>query len=82
MAVTIRMFAILRELAGTEAVEVEHEPGMTVDDALARLVTDGVLEQSIIDEHFMCAVNHAYGTRTEPLADGDELALIPPVSGG
>jgi molybdopterin synthase catalytic subunit len=74
VAVTVRLFAGLRERAGKAQLELD---GVSrVDDVWARLdlgdEPDGLLY----------AVNREYATRDVALRDGDEVALIPPVSGG
>jgi molybdopterin synthase catalytic subunit len=76
MEVRVRLFAALRERAGTGELELELPDGARVADALSRLhdVIDGV--------PVVMAVNQEYATRDAPLDPGDELALIPPVSGG
>jgi molybdopterin converting factor subunit 1 len=76
MHVRVRLFAQLRERAGADEVEIELPDGALVADALERLsaVTDGV--------RVVMAVNHEYADPDVSLAPGDELALIPPVSGG
>lgn len=82
MTIHIRLFAILRERAGLDATTTSWVDGMTVLDTLQKLVRDGVLEDDIPFDSFMCAVNHEYAALETLLSDGDELALIPPVSGG
>lgn len=82
MSITVRLFAILRERAGRDETTVPHADGMTVADAISRLVTDGVIAADVPTDSFLCAVNHEYASRDTRLANGDELALIPPVSGG
>ena len=82
MTIVVRLFAILRERAGIDAITLAHVNGMSVADAIARLVHDGVIAADIPTASFLCAVNHEYASRDTELADGDELALIPPVSGG
>jgi molybdopterin synthase catalytic subunit len=76
MEVRVRLFAMLRERAGSSEVTLELPEGARVRDALARLgdVTGGV--------PVVMAVNREYAGEDEPLGAGDELALIPPVSGG
>lgn len=76
MEVTVRLFAVLRQRAGTDAVPLELPEGARVDDALAALadITAGV--------PCVMAVNREYADGGAVLAAGDELALIPPVSGG
>ena len=70
------MFAGLRERAGAAQVELELPDGAVVGDALERMraLTDGV--------PVVMAVNHEYARPGDPLHGGDEVALIPPVSGG
>lgn len=76
MEVTVRLFAVLRQRAGRDAVPLELPEGARVDDALAALaeLTAGVT--------CVMAVNREYADGAHVLAAGDELALIPPVSGG
>lgn len=76
MLVRVRLFAILRERAGTDAVELELPAGARVEDALARLADVAG------DVPVVMAVNQEYATGEVELHAGDELALIPPVSGG
>jgi molybdopterin converting factor subunit 1 len=79
--VRVRLFAIQRELAGTRRVEVELGDGRTVDDAWASLVAiHPVLAPGRSSVRF--ARNGEYADAATVLADGDELAIIPPVSGG
>ncbi len=76
MKVTVRLFAVLRERAGADSVELELAEGATVADAVVALApTAGEMP-------FRVAVNREYARDSDPIADGDELAAIPPVSGG
>jgi len=75
MKVSVRLFAVLRERAGRDTVEVELADGATVRDAIAALpVAQGV--------PVVMAVNREVAADDVVLRPGDELALIPPVSGG
>jgi molybdopterin converting factor subunit 1 len=76
MQVTVRLFAQLRERAGTGELSLELPDGARVRDALDELggLADGL--------PVVMAVNREYADGDAPLAAGDELALIPPVSGG
>ena len=76
MQVRIRLFAGLRERAGTDEVQLELPEGALVRDALAQMqpLTGGV--------PVVMAVNREYADVGVQLSSGDELALIPPVSGG
>ncbi len=73
---TVRLFAMLRERAGAASVDLELPDGARVGDALAEL---GPLAEGL---PLVMAVNREYAPEDQVLAPGDELALIPPVSGG
>jgi len=74
--VTVRLFAVLRERAGVGEVVLDLPDGARVDDALERL--DGLADGLPL----VLAVNREYAPADRVLAAGDEIALIPPVSGG
>jgi molybdopterin synthase catalytic subunit len=77
MEVTVRLFAFLRERAGASEVTLELPEGARVRDAIGQLrdlAPPGV--------PLVMAVNREYADEDDVLGAGDELALIPPVSGG
>jgi MoaE-MoaD fusion protein len=76
MVVHVRLFAALRERAGRDRLELELPDDALVSDALAAV---GALAA---DVPLVLAVNREYAARDQRLEPGDELALIPPVSGG
>jgi molybdopterin synthase catalytic subunit len=79
--VRVRLFAIQRELAGTREHPLELDDGATVADAWDALVArHPMLEPGRASVRF--ARNGAYADESTGLADGDEVAMIPPVSGG
>jgi molybdopterin converting factor subunit 1 len=79
--VRVRLFAIQRELAGTREVSLELPAGATIEDAWLRVVDrHPALGPGRPSVRF--ARNAVYATADAPLADGDEVAFIPPVSGG
>ncbi|HEV8229291.1 MAG TPA: MoaD family protein [Candidatus Limnocylindria bacterium] len=80
MRVRMRLFASYREAAGVGQLDVELPPGATVKDAIFRVLRDHPLLAA--GRQVVIARNREYVTADEPLADGDEVALIPPVSGG
>src|SRR4249919_1641515 len=81
VGVRIRLFAVQRELAGTREVAVELADGATVEDAwLALVERHPVLAPGRPSVRF--ARNGAYADADTVLEDGDEVAMIPPVSGG
>jgi len=76
MRVTLRLFAQLRERAGAPELNLELPEGASVGDALDRV------ERLAGGLPLVLAVNRRYAGRADPLSPGDELALVPPVSGG
>jgi MoaE-MoaD fusion protein len=82
VTVAVRLFAVLRERAGRERIELELPEHATVADALAALAElpdlDGVLARVPVQ----LAVNRDYASPETELHADDELALIPPLSGG
>jgi MoaE-MoaD fusion protein len=82
MTVRVRLFAILRERAGRDSLEVELREGATVAEALTALESTGPLAEVLEGLPVQMAVNRDYAEPGTTLAAGDELALIPPISGG
>jgi MoaE-MoaD fusion protein len=79
--VRVRLFAVQREQAGIRELALELPPGVTIEDAWQALVArHPVLAPGRASVRF--ARNGAYAEPGDALADGDELACIPPVSGG
>jgi molybdopterin synthase catalytic subunit/molybdopterin converting factor small subunit len=74
--VTIRLFAVLLERAGAREIELDLPEGARVRDALARL------DDLAAGLPLVMAINRDYADADAELRAGDELALIPPVSGG
>ena len=79
--VRVRLFAVLRERAGTGEVTVELPEGATVADVREMLLRELPKLEGFSDR-VAFAVNQDYVRSDTPLKDGDEVALIPPVSGG
>jgi molybdopterin converting factor subunit 1 len=74
MVVTVRLFAGLRERAGRDRVDVELPEGALVSDLLEAM--------DVAPRSCVVAINREYATESEPVRAGDEVALVPPVSGG
>jgi molybdopterin synthase catalytic subunit/molybdopterin converting factor small subunit len=72
----VRLFAALRERAGSQSVELELPDGAVVADVWSKL---GLGDEP---EGLLYALNRAYAEKGAPLSAGDEVAVIPPVSGG
>jgi molybdopterin converting factor subunit 1 len=77
--VTVRFFASVREITGTGEMELEMQPGETVSGVLNKLKS---MFPGFQDSHLMLAVNTEYVQPDHKLKEGDEVALIPLVSGG
>jgi molybdopterin synthase catalytic subunit len=83
MVLQVRLFAVLRERAGRDSLEVEVAEGATVADALRALGEKSEpLAAALEAMPVVMAVNRSYVGEETTLSAGDELALIPPVSGG
>ncbi|MBI4513141.1 MAG: molybdopterin converting factor subunit 1 [Gemmatimonadetes bacterium] len=80
MRVRALFFASYREWAGTDALELRLGEGATVADAVTLVRRRPGLER--IPESAVVAVNEEYAPSETALRDGDEVAFIPPVSGG
>lgn len=81
MRVRVLLFALYRDLAGAEHVEIELPGGATAREAVRALRGRGGSYDQL-PEAPAVAVNEEYTTLDAVLTDGDELALIPPVAGG
>lgn len=82
MRVTVLLFAILRERAGRDQIELSLPEGATVAEAVEALRSEDGLADVIGRLPVRMAVNREYAEAGATLTSGDELALVPPVSGG
>jgi molybdopterin converting factor subunit 1 len=82
MLFQIRLFAQLRERAGADSIEAELADGATVADALRELASAPPLDELLARLPVRMAVNRELVGVDTALHAGDELALLPPVSGG
>ena len=81
ITITAKLFAIYRERVGVGQVTLLLPKSATVGDALAELSRNYPQLTPLID-HTLVALNQEYATNTNGLEEGDEIAIIPPVSGG
>ena len=81
MKIKVLYFASLADRLGVREDEIELPLKSCVGDALGRL-TERHAGLAAVRDTLAFAVNLAYVDGEAVLADGDELALIPPVSGG
>ena len=79
MPVTVRLFARLREIAGAD--ELARPRAGTVAEVWEALVAEWP-DLAPYAGSLSCAVNAQYARMTTPVSDGDEVAFLPPVSGG
>lgn len=77
MTVSVKFFASLREQVGKGDDSLPYQDGMT---ALA--VWQLTTERMPMPENTLCAINMEYVDQQQVLADGDEVAFFPPVTGG
>lgn len=80
MKVRVLFFASIRERAGRREVTVSLPEG-TVLDQLVRMIGNEIAPMTE-GERMMLSINGKYASGEEVLRDGDEVALLPPVSGG
>ena len=81
MRVRLLYFAILRDIAGSNAAEIDLPNGSRASDVWERLRAKH-RELAEYRQPPMIAVNEEYVPADQILRDGDELAFIPPVAGG
>lgn len=77
-------FAQLVEHAECDSLELEYQAGQLVQDyldSLAMRLPNGAIEM-ISDSANMVSINQTLASWSDPVADGDEIALLPPFSGG
>lgn len=81
MKVRILLFARLRDLLGTDSVELDSPDIESVGDAY-RILRARHPELEAFSRSLLVAVNQEFADWDTPVVEGDELALFPPVSGG
>ena len=81
MKVKVKLFAILRERAGTAEVTKEIQEGSTVADLWAALQQD-YPKLAVPGVRLLYAVNQDYVSPDRVLKNSDEVVFVPPVSGG
>ncbi len=81
MKIEVLFFGMVKEVTGSPARTIEVEAGATVQTLFDHLASQlpALKEMS---KSLVLAVNRKFVPRTHPLADGDEVAFMPPVSGG
>jgi molybdopterin converting factor subunit 1 len=81
--VTVRLFASFREAAGSDTIEIAADAPTTVAAVRDELVRrHPSLAGPFAGGVVLAVVNRKYATGETQVADGDEVAFLPPVSGG
>ncbi|HEY7236058.1 MAG TPA: molybdopterin converting factor subunit 1 [Gemmatimonadaceae bacterium] len=80
MTVTVLLFASYADAVGRSQIEIDVESGATVKDIIEHVRKLG--DATRLPAAPVVAVNEQYASRDRELRAGDEVALIPPVSGG
>jgi len=80
MQLNILLFGITKEIVGQQQLKVELSESATVPDLLQHLQQQYPALREL--QSLMVAVNDEYSHEHQPLKESDEVALIPPVSGG
>jgi molybdopterin synthase sulfur carrier subunit len=81
MRVRVKLFARLHDIAGNQELYRDVEPGATIGSVWRTLVAD-FPELAPYERSISSAVNADYARMDRAVADGDEVAFLPPVSGG
>ena len=81
MKVRVRVFALARQMAGRDAIEIELPEGATVANLREALVAQ-IPRLSGLGRHLTFAIDAQYVGDDAPVPSGGEVACIPPVSGG
>jgi molybdopterin converting factor subunit 1 len=81
MRIIVKLFAIVREKLGVSEVAIELRQGQTVAD-LRRQLSESYGDAAPVLGKCAVAVNRVYANAETVLHEGDEVAVIPPVSGG
>ena len=81
MGITVKVFAVLREILGVEEFYMRIHENISCQEVLALLKSTHGERVSILESSLL-AINGHYAGPHSRLSPGDELAILPPVSGG
>lgn len=81
MQVKVRLFGVLREALGAQTLALQLSPPATLDNLRARLAAE-YPQFAALSPKLRCSINMEIVRGNPPLNDGDEVAFLPPVSGG
>jgi molybdopterin converting factor subunit 1 len=77
----VRLFARLRDIAGAAELARDLAPGATIRDLWRQLAAE-FPELQNYERSISSAINADYARMDQVVGDGDEIAFLPPVSGG
>jgi len=77
--INVKLFGIAKDIVGTSTLKIAHQIS-TVDDLLGYLKSEYADFEKLTS--LLVAVNDEYALPTTEISDTDEVAIIPPVSGG
>lgn len=80
MKVELKAFGIAKDILGNSKLEIELETGSSVADLKNHIAKAYPDFQRLA--HFNIAINEEYALDEDEIASGDEIVVIPPVSGG
>ncbi|MFQ5586030.1 MAG: MoaD/ThiS family protein [Thermodesulfobacteriota bacterium] len=81
--VRLKFFAMLKGLVGREDVEMDIPGALTVGELKAKLVEEYPSLKDVLDSRsVLVSVNQEFGGNERKVTDGDEVAFLPPFSGG
>ena len=81
MKIKVKLFARYRELVGTKETELEVQAGTTVAE-LKKVIKDYFPQLKNWDNNLIIAINSEFANNNQILKEGDEITLLPPLSGG
>ncbi len=81
MKVKVKLFARYREITNTKEIELEIQPGTTVAK-LKKVLKDYFPQLKNLDNNLIIAVNSEFTEDNQILKENDQIALLPPLSGG
>ena len=83
MKITLRLFANLKELAGTDALELEMKEGDNVEALIGAISAELPALREILEKKAVfISINQEMAKNKDILSEGDEVGLLPPFSGG
>jgi len=81
--ITVKFFAMLRNLAGAEGKDYEVSGPISLDELKGRITEDfPALREVIEGRSVLISINQEFAPRDAVVKDGDEVAFLPPFSGG